>query len=110
VIHDSEYLWGDRNAASPTPPLEMRTERRVIHDKGPGDGLANPAADEQLLQKYQPSNAALSLHPAIEQTALSGLTEAQRPIILARLQENFSAAGLHSGYGKPMLASQEMVR
>lgn len=110
VIHDSEYLWGDRNAASPTPPLEMRTERRVIHDKGPSDGLTNPATDKELLQKYLPSNAALSLHPALEKNALSDLTEGQRTIVLARLQENFRAAGLHSGYETSVPANQEMVR
>lgn len=65
VIHDSEYLWGDRNAGSPTPPLETRNERKVIYDKGPGDGIANPVADEQLLQKHIPRTDAAPIKQEI---------------------------------------------
>ena len=88
VIHDSEYLWGDRHAGSPTPPVETRAERKVIYDKGPGDGLSNPRADDQLLQKYAPSADAAPIKSSIQETIMSGLTQAQRAIVLTRIQEN----------------------
>lgn len=88
VIHDSEYLWGDRHAGSPTPPIETRPERKVIYDKGPGDGLNNPIADDRLQQKYVPHVDAAPVKPLMQEAAFSGLTDAQRVIVLVRIQEN----------------------
>lgn len=93
VIHDSEYLWGDRNAGSPTPPLETRAERKVIYDKGPGDGIANPVADEQLLQKYIPRTDAAPIKKEMPPSVFSGFT-----------QENLAINHLET-----MAASQERI-
>lgn len=101
VIHDSEHLWGDRNASSPTPPPEARPERKVIYDKGPGNGIANPLADEQLLQKYIPRTDAAPMKPEMPTSVFSGLTEAQIAVVLARMQENLAMS-----YSEPISASQ----
>jgi hypothetical protein len=104
VIHDSEYLWGDRNAGSPTPPLETRAERKVIYDKGPGDGIANPVADELLLQKYIPRTDAAPMKQEMPASVFSGLTQAQIAVVLARMQENLAI-----NHSETMAASQEMI-
>lgn len=104
VIHDSEYLWGDRNAGSPTPPLETRAERKVIYDKGPGDGIANPVADEQLLQKYIPRTDAAPMKQEMPASVFSGFTQAQIAVVLARMQENLAI-----NHSETMAASQEMI-
>jgi hypothetical protein len=102
VIHDSEYLWGDRHAGSPTPPLETRNERKVIYDKGPGDGIANPVADEQLLQKHIPRTDAAPIKQEIPASVFSGFTQAQMAIVLARMQENMAI-----NHSETMTASQD---
>jgi hypothetical protein len=104
VIHDSEYLWGDRNAGSPTPPLETRAERKVIYDKGPGDGIANPVADELLLQKYIPRTDAAPMKQEMPASVFSGFTQAQIAVVLARMQENLAI-----NHSETMAASQEMI-
>lgn len=89
VIHDSEYLWGNRDATSPTPPLETQDARKVIYDKGPCDGLQNPVADDTLQGEQ-----ALKKHLLQE----IGLTQDQYALVMARIQENFSAnSKLNSG-------------
>jgi hypothetical protein len=102
VIHDSEYLWGDRHAGSSTPPLETRNERKVIYDKGPGDGIANPVADEQLLQKHIPRTDAAPIKQEIPASVFSGFTQAQMAIVLARMQENMAI-----NHSETMTASQD---
>lgn len=102
VIHDSEHLWGDRNASSPTPPPEARPARKVIYDKGPGNGIANPLADEQLLQKYIPRTDAAPMKPEMPKSVFSGFTEAQIAVVLARMQENLAMS-----YSEPISASQQ---
>ncbi|NOU41188.1 MAG: hypothetical protein HOO85_07975 [Methylotenera sp.] len=104
VIHDSEYLWGDRNAGSPTPPLETSAERKVIFDKGPGDGIANPVADELLLQKYIPRIDATPIKQEMPVSFFSGFTQAQMAVVVAHMQENLAIIHLEI-----MAASQERI-
>lgn len=104
VIHDSEYLWGDRNAGSPTPPLETSAGRKVIFDKGPGDGIANPVADGLLLQKYIPRIDATPMKQEMPVSFFSGFTQAQMAVVVAHMQENLAIIHLEI-----MAASQERI-
>ncbi|NOS96639.1 MAG: hypothetical protein HOP26_09485 [Methylotenera sp.] len=104
VIHDSEYLWGDRNAGSPTPPLETSAGRKVIFDKGPGDGIANPVADELLLQKYIPRIDATPMKQDMPVSFFSGFTQAQMAVVVAHMQENLAI-----NHSEIMAASQERI-
>ena len=89
VIHDSEYLWGDRNAGSPTPPIESGGPRKVIYDKGPEGALGNPLPDSQLLQKFEHRSEVEPQKPSI-MDILNGMPDAQRAIVMARVQENIA--------------------
>jgi len=89
VIHDSEYLWGDRNAGSPTPPIESGGPRKVIYDKGPEGALGNPLPDSQLLQKFERRSEVEPQKPSI-MDILNAMPDAQRAIVLGRVQENIA--------------------
>lgn len=109
VIHDSEYLWGDRHAGSPTPPVETRAERKIIYDKGPGDALGNPMADDSLLRKYAPNADTAPMKSVVQESVMSGLTDVQRAIVLARMQENLAnIASLH--YESVKIDNMEIAR